>query len=96
MFLLLCLEPLARPPDEVPIVPIDLLRESRKQFSELLLEKMRAPDGSYDESFVVPGLTMPRRSNRAPLNLETNNPLSLHDEVRADNDVVTYYLLMQS
>ncbi|KIM55849.1 hypothetical protein SCLCIDRAFT_90330, partial [Scleroderma citrinum Foug A] len=79
-------EPLARPPDDVPIVPIDLLRESRKQFSELLLEKMRAPDGSYDESFVVPGLTMPRRSNRAPLNLETNNPLSLHDEVRADGD----------
>ncbi|KAL4076988.1 hypothetical protein V8B97DRAFT_1938826 [Scleroderma yunnanense] len=80
VFLLLGLEPLARPPDEVPSVPIELLRESRKQFSELLLEKMRAPDGSYDESFVVPGLTMPRRTNRAPLNLETNNPLSLHDE----------------
>ncbi|KAI6005499.1 rab-GTPase-TBC domain-containing protein [Pisolithus albus] len=80
MFLLRGLEPLERPSDEMPSVPIDLLRESRKQFSELLLEKMRAPDGSYDESFVVPGLTMPRRSNQTPLNLETNNPLSLHEE----------------
>ncbi|KAI6117723.1 RabGAP TBC [Pisolithus croceorrhizus] len=80
MFLLRGLEPLERPSDEMPSVPIDLLRESRKQFSELLLEKMRAPDGSYDESFVVPGLTIPRRSNQIPLNLETNNPLSLHEE----------------
>ncbi|KAI6150323.1 rab-GTPase-TBC domain-containing protein [Pisolithus tinctorius] len=81
MFLLRGLEPLERPSDEVPSVPIELLRESRKQFSELLLEKMRAPDGSYDESFVVPGLTIPRRSSsQAPLNLETNNPLSLHEE----------------
>ncbi|KAI6045432.1 rab-GTPase-TBC domain-containing protein [Pisolithus marmoratus] len=80
MFLLRGLEPLERPSDEIPSVPIELLRESRKQFSELLLEKMRAPDGSYDESFVVPGLTIPRRSNQAPLNLETNNPLSLHEE----------------
>ncbi|KIK16392.1 hypothetical protein PISMIDRAFT_686378 [Pisolithus microcarpus 441] len=80
MFLLRGLEPLERPSDEMPSVPIDLLRESRKQFSELLLEKMRAPDGSYDESFMVPGLTIPRRSNQTPLNLETNNPLSLHEE----------------
>ncbi|KAI6036086.1 rab-GTPase-TBC domain-containing protein [Pisolithus microcarpus] len=77
MFLLRGLEPLERPSDEMPSVPIDLLRESRKQFSELLLEKMRAPDGIS----VVPGLTIPRRSNQAPLNLETNNPLSLHEEV---------------
>ncbi|KAF9227564.1 hypothetical protein BS17DRAFT_793259 [Gyrodon lividus] len=73
-------EPLEHPPDEVPSVPIELLRGSRKQFSELLLEKMRAPDGSYDESFVVPGLAIPRRSRQATTNLETNNPLSLHDE----------------
>ncbi|KIJ68961.1 hypothetical protein HYDPIDRAFT_144455 [Hydnomerulius pinastri MD-312] len=73
-------EPLEPPPDEVPSVPIELLRTSRKQFSELLLEKMRAPDGSYDESFVVPGLAIPRKSGQAPTNLETNNPLSLHDE----------------
>jgi TBC1 domain family protein 5 len=63
-------------------MPIELLRASRKQFSQLLLEKMRAPDGSYDESFVVPGLAIPRRSRPASTNLETNNPLSLHDEVR--------------
>ncbi|KIJ16847.1 hypothetical protein PAXINDRAFT_168295 [Paxillus involutus ATCC 200175] len=77
---LLKVEPLDSPPDEVPSMPIELLRASRKQFSQLLLEKMRAPDGSYDESFVVPGLAIPRRSRPASTNLETNNPLSLHDE----------------
>lgn len=42
---------------------------------------MRAPDGSYDESFVVPGLTIPRRKTQPTTDLEMNNPLSLHDEV---------------
>ncbi|KAH7889272.1 rab-GTPase-TBC domain-containing protein [Phlebopus sp. FC_14] len=73
-------EPLQHPPDEIPTVPIEFLRKSRKQFSILLLEKMRAPDGSYDESFVVPGLAIPRRTEQSVINLETNNPLSLHDE----------------
>ncbi|KAF9246227.1 hypothetical protein BU15DRAFT_85032 [Melanogaster broomeanus] len=58
-------EPLEPSPNEVPNVPIELLRSSRKQFSELLFEKMRAPDGSYDESFVVPGLTITRRGGQA-------------------------------
>ncbi|KAF8559870.1 hypothetical protein OG21DRAFT_498632 [Imleria badia] len=73
-------EPLDPSPIEVPSIPIELLRSSRKQFSELLLEKMRAPDGSYDESFVVPGLTIPRRKTQPTTDLEMNNPLSLHDE----------------
>ncbi|KAG1782766.1 rab-GTPase-TBC domain-containing protein [Suillus placidus] len=72
--------PLEPPPHEMPVPPLDALRAHRKQYSELLLEKMRAPDGSYDETFVVPGLTIPRRSAKPPTDLETNNPLSLHDE----------------
>lgn len=75
-------EPLELPPNEAPSIPIELLRISRKQFSELLLEKMRAPDGGYDESFVIPGLTIPRRKTQPTTDLEMNNPLSLHDEVR--------------
>lgn len=43
---------------------------------------MRAPDGSYDESFIVPGITIPRRKTQVSIDLEMNNPLSLHDEVR--------------
>lgn len=73
--------PLESPPHEIPVPPLDTLRAHRKQYSELLLEKMRAPDGSYDETFVVPGLTIPRRNAKPPTDLETNNPLSLHDEV---------------
>ncbi|CDO68876.1 hypothetical protein BN946_scf185000.g19 [Trametes cinnabarina] len=45
------------------------------------MEKMRAPDGGYEEGFVVPGLgTLPPRTANASANLEKNNPLSLHDE----------------
>ncbi|KAF8136682.1 RabGAP TBC [Boletus edulis] len=73
-------EPLEPSPDEVPSIPIKLLRSSRQQFSEVLLEKMKAPDGSYDESFVVPGLTIPRQKTQLAVDLEMNNPLSLHDE----------------
>lgn len=43
---------------------------------------MRAPDGSYEDGFVVPGgEQLPARTVQ-PGNLERNNPLSLHDEVR--------------
>lgn len=53
---------------------------SRKRFTDLLLEKMRAPDGSYEDGFVVPGgEKLPARTDQ-PGNLERNNPLSLHDE----------------
>ncbi|OJA13738.1 hypothetical protein AZE42_02959 [Rhizopogon vesiculosus] len=72
--------PLEPPPHEMPVPPLEALRAHRKQYSELLLEKMRAPDGSYDETFVVPGVAIPRRNTKSPTNLETNNPLSLHDE----------------
>ncbi|KIK49371.1 hypothetical protein CY34DRAFT_797316 [Suillus luteus UH-Slu-Lm8-n1] len=72
--------PLESPPHEIPVPPLEALCAHRKQYSELLLEKMRAPDGSYDETVVVPGLTILRRNAKPPTDLETNNPLSLHDE----------------
>lgn len=72
--------PLEPPPHEIPVPPLEALRAHRKQYSQLLLEKMRAPDGSYDETFVVPGLSIPRRNAKPPTDLETNNPLSLHDQ----------------
>ncbi|KAJ8597931.1 hypothetical protein M405DRAFT_802779 [Rhizopogon salebrosus TDB-379] len=48
---------------------------------------MCAPDGLYDETFVVPGVAIPRRNTKSPTNLETNNPLSLHDEETIQQDV---------
>jgi hypothetical protein len=43
---------------------------------------MRAPDGSYEDGFIAPGgEKLPARTMQ-PGNLERNNPLSLHDEVR--------------
>lgn len=43
---------------------------------------MRAPDGSYAEGLIIPGTTeSPARTTRTSNNLDTNNPLSLHDEV---------------
>ncbi len=47
------------------------------------MEKMRAPDGGYEEGFTVPGSgASPPRTEGSSANLEKNNPLSLHDEVR--------------
>jgi TBC1 domain family protein 5 len=43
---------------------------------------MRAPDGSYEDGFVVPGsTTSPKKNERTAADLEKNNPLSLDDEV---------------
>lgn len=43
---------------------------------------MRAPDGSYEEGFIPPGGEKLPARTVLPGNLERNNPLSLHDEVR--------------
>lgn len=70
-------------PPEMPYTPpLDSLRASRKEYTKLLLEKMRAPDGSYEDGFVIPGsTTSPKRNERNAADLEKNNPLSLDDEV---------------
>ncbi|GBE80030.1 RabGAP/TBC protein [Sparassis crispa] len=78
---LLQAEPLQMPHDVVAIAPLESLRVSRKEYTKLLLEKMRSPDGSYEEGLVIPGLaTSPPRVDLSKQNLEKNNPLSLHDE----------------
>ncbi|KAK0503183.1 RabGAP/TBC [Armillaria luteobubalina] len=60
---------------------LDSLSETRKQYAALLLEKMRAPDGSYEDGFLVPGsLPSPKRESKLEDNLDRNNPLSLHTE----------------
>ncbi|KAF5365589.1 hypothetical protein D9758_003208 [Tetrapyrgos nigripes] len=57
---------------------LETLRSLRKQYADDLSEKIRAPDGSYPEGFVVPGSnTQPKRERRSGENLERNNPLSL-------------------
>lgn len=69
------------PPETLPRLPLESLRASRKNYAETLLETMRAPDGSYEEGFVVPGSTTSPKGERMAANLEKNNPLSLDDEV---------------
>ncbi len=50
---------------------------------ELSIDKLRAPDGGYEEGFTVPGSqASPKRVSKPDINLERNNPLSLHTEVR--------------
>ncbi|KAJ6630714.1 rab-GTPase-TBC domain-containing protein [Mycena sp. CBHHK59/15] len=75
-------EPLQPSPEAEATPPLPSLRVSRKKYATLLMEHMRAPDGSYEEGLVVPGSsTSPERhSETAAKNLETNNPLSLHNE----------------
>ncbi|KAF9069930.1 rab-GTPase-TBC domain-containing protein [Rhodocollybia butyracea] len=75
-------EPLKPPSSELnPDSMLNSLRSSRKRYAELLSQKMKAPDGSYPEGFIVPGSSAPspRKDNR-PVDLERNNPLSLHND----------------
>lgn len=77
-------EPLQDSPDIIAAPPLDTLRAQRVTFKSLLLEKMRAPDGSYDEGLLIPGTSeSPPRTERSSANLDRNNPLSLHDEARS-------------
>ncbi|KAJ7097997.1 RabGAP/TBC [Mycena belliarum] len=78
LFLLPPDEPLQPLPEATP--PIASIRDSRKKYSSLLLEHMRAPDGSYEEGFTVPGSSSSPQRRASASDLETNNPLSLHNE----------------
>ena len=63
--------------------PLDALNARRREFKALLLDKMRAPDGSYEEGLLIPGTSeSPPRTERSSSNLDRNNPLSLHEQVR--------------
>ncbi|KAF8636563.1 hypothetical protein AX17_003375 [Amanita inopinata Kibby_2008] len=76
---LLSEEPLPSAPVNATAM-LEILRGYRKTCTSLLLEHMRAPDGSYEESFHLPGSSaLPERASSA-FNLQTNNPLSLHKE----------------
>lgn len=74
-----------QPPPDLPLTPqpyLESVQISRQEYTRLLLEKMKAPDGSYEDGFLIPGAdTAPERPGKGSSNLERNNPLSLHDEV---------------
>ncbi|THH06211.1 hypothetical protein EW145_g4235 [Phellinidium pouzarii] len=74
--------PLTCPADQTPAKPpLDALKSLRKEYTSLLLETMRAPDGSYEEGLIIPGLAeLPRPSDDISANLQHNNPLSLHED----------------
>lgn len=75
-------EPLQMPSNLSPLSLLDALQASRNQYIRLISEKMRAPDGSYEEDFVLPdSAASQKRATKAPGNLAMNNPLSLHEEV---------------
>jgi TBC1 domain family protein 5 len=49
----------------------------------LLRNLMRAPDGSYDESYLLSGQAEPLTPAGKPeINWEKNNPLSLDEQVK--------------
>ncbi|KAI0350203.1 hypothetical protein OH77DRAFT_1413488 [Trametes cingulata] len=74
-------EPLQAVADVEVAPPLKPVQTAREAYRTLLMEKMRAPDGGYEEGFTVPGLgTLPPRTEKQSSNLEKNNPLSLHDE----------------
>jgi len=74
-------EPLQSISDQCSTPPLDSLRASRREYVTTLLDKMRAPDGSYPEGFIAPGISTSSMRSQATGSLEKNNPLSLHNEV---------------
>ena len=76
--------PLTPPDDKTPAkVPIDALKKFRDEYKQLMLEKLRAPDGSYEEGLSIPGVDqLPRYTSREAANLQKNNPLGLDEDVR--------------
>ena len=57
---------------------------------------MRAPDGGYEDGFTIPGSgeSPPRAGEgKGARDLETNNPLSLHDEVRTPLWLVVFWVM---
>ncbi|KAJ7063222.1 RabGAP/TBC [Mycena amicta] len=67
--------------DAQPTPPLRSLQASRKEYAKLLKQHMRAPDGSYEDGVVIPGTSLlPEREASSSSDLETNNPLSLHNE----------------
>lgn len=58
--------------------------QSRKQYAQSLVDKMRAPDGSFEDGFTLPGTSQaPERTTKLEGDLDRNNPLSLDDQVCA-------------
>ena len=75
-------EPLRMPPDSPAIPPVAPIKSARQRYINTMLATMRAPDGSYEEGFAVPGMNVSSlRAERTAADLEKNNPLSLDDEV---------------
>lgn len=63
-------------------LPLEAIRSSRIDYKSLFLDRMRAPDGGYEDGVIIPGTKLsPPRTERAGGNLDLNNPLSLHNEV---------------
>ncbi|KAL5635907.1 hypothetical protein ACGC1H_004642 [Rhizoctonia solani] len=55
------------------------LRRRRSEYVRLLKDSMRAPDGTFPESLVVPGEPDPPHRTKVELDLAQNNPLSLDE-----------------
>jgi TBC1 domain family member 5 len=68
--------------DIPPRPPLKQLRDLRQKYTNLLLEKTRAPDGTFVDGSVTHGSSvLPKKLGLETENLETNNPLSLDEKV---------------
>ncbi|KAF9650831.1 RabGAP/TBC [Thelephora ganbajun] len=74
-------EPSKPPAQDTPSLSLKFWQDSRKTYVDALLDKMQAPDGSYHEGLIIPGVESLPKPNQTPVkNLDKNNPLSLDTE----------------
>ena len=64
-----------------PVPPLAEVQRHRQEYVDTLKELMRAPDGNYEEGFMLPGHSRPPTPVPKQGEFEKNNPLSLDAEV---------------
>lgn len=71
-------------PEETSLAkpPFHAIKRLREEYKRLMLENLRAPDGSYEDGLSIPEIgQLPRRADNFAANLQKNNPLSLDEDV---------------
>ncbi|CAG7846481.1 SubName: Full=Related to molybdenum cofactor biosynthetic protein {ECO:0000313/EMBL:CCA66895.1} [Serendipita indica DSM 11827] len=78
--LLMPAPPLTTELSQHPVPPLAEIRRRRDLYVDVLRDLMQAPDGNYEEGFILPGHSRPPTPALKTGTFEKNNPLSLDEQ----------------